>query len=305
MIYIKDIWQPIADDYKKFHLGLIDDYIKYLSSNPIDVCDRKILSFLLINKYKLVSDNIFDFRDSIVSYELIFDSLDAREMISRRVNRRIGYEILDRVMRNKRSLAYILAECFSVQEYKWCPFCQMNHVAVMITKEKKFRPAFDHYFCKSKYPFLALSLYNLIPICDRCNSIPFKGSKNFYWQEHLHPLFDNDEIDFNFRFSFKFIELIDGAEVKVDDFDISIRRKNNKTINNCNTFNLEYLYKKLSKERCVELIEDYVFYKKTSEVRLDGFNLRIDKFKPGINLNSYKKIHKGKMLLDLKSYLIN
>lgn len=28
---------------------------------------------------------------------------------------------------------------------------------------------FDHYFKKSLYPYLALSIYNLIPCCDRCN----------------------------------------------------------------------------------------------------------------------------------------
>ena len=32
------------------------------------------------------------------------------------------------------------------------------------------KSAFDHYFPRARYPFLGLSLYNLIPACTRCNS---------------------------------------------------------------------------------------------------------------------------------------
>lgn len=34
---------------------------------------------------------------------------------------------------------------------------------------KKARPQFDHFYPKSKYPYLALSFYNLVPSCAVCN----------------------------------------------------------------------------------------------------------------------------------------
>ena len=48
-----------------------------------------------------------------------------------------------------------------------CPYCNRAYIATL--KEGKVRPQFDHYFPKAKYPYLALSLYNLIPSCGICN----------------------------------------------------------------------------------------------------------------------------------------
>lgn len=43
------------------------------------------------------------------------------------------------------------------------------------TEVIRYKSALDHFYPKDKYPYLALSLYNLVPVCDRCNS-KFKQS---------------------------------------------------------------------------------------------------------------------------------
>lgn len=48
------------------------------------------------------------------------------------------------------------------------------------------RPAFDHWFPKSQYPLLSLSLYNLIPSCHICNSSA-KGSAPVNLKDYIHP----------------------------------------------------------------------------------------------------------------------
>lgn len=53
-----------------------------------------------------------------------------------------------------------------------CPYCNRSYI---FTVEKdarngKVRPHYDHFFPKSKYPYLAVSMYNLIPSCAVCNS---------------------------------------------------------------------------------------------------------------------------------------
>lgn len=56
---------------------------------------------------------------------------------------------------------------------RYCPYCNAETVYAIERKEKPKEPiksAFDHFFPKERYPFLALSLYNLIPACFRCNS---------------------------------------------------------------------------------------------------------------------------------------
>lgn len=62
---------------------------------------------------------------------------------------------------------------------KYCPYCNADTVYAFkkgnTKKPVKVVSALDHFYPKSKYPFLALSLYNLIPVCSRCNS-QMKGS---------------------------------------------------------------------------------------------------------------------------------
>ncbi len=59
-----------------------------------------------------------------------------------------------------------------LKHIRYCPYC--NAVMVYALKrndnDNTYKSAFDHFYPKSRYPFLGLSLYNLIPACDRCNS---------------------------------------------------------------------------------------------------------------------------------------
>ena len=50
---------------------------------------------------------------------------------------------------------------------KVCPYC--NRAYIHTLKRKKVRPQYDHFFNKADYPYLAISLYNLIPSCGVCN----------------------------------------------------------------------------------------------------------------------------------------
>lgn len=60
---------------------------------------------------------------------------------------------------------------------KVCPYCNGEYVFAFklgkgdfSSKAKGRKSPFDHYFPRARYPFLGLSLYNLIPCCSRCNS---------------------------------------------------------------------------------------------------------------------------------------
>lgn len=60
---------------------------------------------------------------------------------------------------------------------KVCPYCNGEYVfAFKLDKlasdrlGRAYKSPFDHYFPRARYPFLGLSLYNLIPSCSRCNS---------------------------------------------------------------------------------------------------------------------------------------
>lgn len=52
-----------------------------------------------------------------------------------------------------------------------CPYCQRNYITSYIDDiEEKTTADLDHFFPKSTYPYLALSLYNFVPSCQICNS---------------------------------------------------------------------------------------------------------------------------------------
>lgn len=62
------------------------------------------------------------------------------------------------------------------------------------------RPVFDHWFPKSLYPLLSMSLCNLIPSCPICNS-SLKGSQEFNINDYFHPYIHDEEPQITFRVS--------------------------------------------------------------------------------------------------------
>lgn len=65
---------------------------------------------------------------------------------------------------SKRKLGRTWAEMIGVTV---CPYCNRSYI--FTSSIKGTRPQYDHFFPKSKYPYLALSMYNLIPCCAVCN----------------------------------------------------------------------------------------------------------------------------------------
>ena len=57
-------------------------------------------------------------------------------------------------------------------ETRTCYFCNIHYVNEYKIDEQEYKNEFtlDHYYDKGSYPYLALSLYNLIPSCYVCNS---------------------------------------------------------------------------------------------------------------------------------------
>lgn len=73
--------------------------------------------------------------------------------------------------------AYLLVELYGLRV---CPYCQIHHVNYHIDRsvvrgrrinpDYLIRPPLDHFLPESKYPYLAVSLGNLVPSCAQCNS---------------------------------------------------------------------------------------------------------------------------------------
>lgn len=147
-----------------------------------------------------------------------------------------------------------------------CPYCNRNYIHTSSTEHGKTRPELDHFFMKSKYPFLSISLYNLIPSCHICNS-SLKGTKDFYLDKHLHP-YEEDRIK-DFYFEVKYHDdTIEELVADISKFDIQLTALTEdpeilKRIENSKkTFQLNELYN-LHKDVAQELLFKSVYYNKT------------------------------------------
>ena len=85
-----------------------------------------------------------------------------------------------------------------------CFYCNKDFITSFKKEKKIFVSTFqlDHFYDKGSYPYLALSLYNLIPSCPTCNSSKVKGSANCY-KECLSP--NHKKFNFDKKVKFKLL----------------------------------------------------------------------------------------------------
>lgn len=81
-----------------------------------------------------------------------------------------------------------------------CPYCNRSYThSVFEGGECSGRPELDHFLPKSIFPFFAVSIYNLIPVCHTCNHTKsndqvvdiINGSFEF---THFHPSIESDNV---------------------------------------------------------------------------------------------------------------
>lgn len=119
--------------------------------------------------------------------------------------------------------AYALVE---LHKLRICPYCHASHLNFHVHDFKDMRPPLDHFYPRSRYPYLATSLYNLIPSCHQCNS-SVKGSKNPIEKKLIHP-YEIDES--HIRFRLKSTKPVD-KPLKPDDIEIEIEVPGNSDAN--------------------------------------------------------------------------
>lgn len=130
-----------------------------------------------------------------------------------------------------------------------CPYCNRSYV--FTSKKGGTRPQYDHYFPKSKYPYLALSMYNLIPCCAICNTL--KYDEDTYKTPFIYPYQDSygkqaifEERAVGGDTVASWLGAVEEYEIKikyVDEIDAQLRDRIEKA---ATTFKLEELYSKHS-----------------------------------------------------------
>ncbi|HEL1564959.1 TPA: hypothetical protein TXI81_000442 [Streptococcus suis] len=92
-----------------------------------------------------------------------------------------------------------------------CPYCNRNYIN---NRGDRFAAQMDHFYSKDEFPWLAVSLYNLIPSCGACNHI--KGTKDFNVHPFIKKNVEENEVVFHYRYK------------TIDDIEVVISTKKDK-----------------------------------------------------------------------------
>lgn len=128
-----------------------------------------------------------------------------------------------------------------------CPYCNRQYITPIYSQDGKIRGDLDHFYPKSKYPYLSMSIYNLVPSCKFCNS-SLKGKKEF-------SIKDINPYESNYDDYFKFY-------VNPINFNIQAKKvsdKNNTITNYLKMFKIEQLYNYHSNQ-AKDLLEKRIIY---------------------------------------------
>jgi len=187
-INIQDVWSA---DVRRTHKEYVTNLIKKASITPgsyLEVMLKKHQRHLasgIPKRLRLVVESVRNMTASasVATYNEFLE--DCRKLFD--------YGTFS----DKKTKGWNAFELCASSKYQLCPYCQQA-VALTIYRDSKsqaFRPTLDHFYPKAQYPFLGLSLYNLVPSCHSCNS-SLKTTKDFYKKKHLHPFEDSELIRF-------------------------------------------------------------------------------------------------------------
>lgn len=201
---------------------------------------RKIADFLIEKKLELCSCHYcnIDFVNafnSFIEYRKIEDFIENatieewQELVSESKGKTIYEEIKINGFRNINNLKKIKNKNIGKKTLAKITINDINSL-----KKIKDHFTLDHFLPKNEFPFLSLSIYNLIPSCYSCNS-KFKGSKEFILSPFLNKICPSSEsfdmeslLQFKLNFDvneLKFSEKIEKIE-QVEDVEINIKNIN-------------------------------------------------------------------------------
>lgn len=277
----------ISEDSKKKHLEYYEAQIVprfnwtlgKLGFSGDSKAHRKFMQFCKENAEKLAIGKPKELRKLISEIDSNYKDLFMKKFKKSKNKRRVDYrEILEKIFdyetfgkknvyQSKQTINQMnikqLKEKSNVLE-KWgpyqfvlrnnlrvCPYCNRQYITPIYfhTNEKSFksRGELDHFYPKSKYPYLAMSIYNLIPSCSTCNS-SFKGKKEF-------SLDDPNPYEKSYDDLFSFV----ATGVPGESLDIRVKQKDSSSGNFVTMFRLEELYK-YHTNHAEELFKKHIMY---------------------------------------------
>lgn len=186
---------PNGTAWTKFNKRLKKNKMHFLSLDKVKNKDKRaydsFISFLQFchgEKEILAVGKMNELKKLKPNLEKMYDSFRHIDILSEAVVYAFGYDDFANSHTDAKTL---LQTAGDVADREWCaytfvislglrvcPYCNEQYIAPTLAENGKVRGDLDHFLPKSKYPYFALSIYNMIPCCKFCNS-SLKLSKDF------------------------------------------------------------------------------------------------------------------------------
>lgn len=129
------------------------------------------------------------------------------------INEIFDYKTFTKFNKNRnRWDAYTYTELLDMQV---CPYCDRQFIQTFVIGDAKARAVLDHFYSKSLYPYLATSIFNLIPCCHQCNST-FKHNTDLYLEEIIYPFEEEFKNNVTFEINYKHYNALIGFNADLE-----------------------------------------------------------------------------------------
>ncbi|SUV06344.1 Uncharacterised protein [Priestia megaterium] len=252
MIKIK-VDDNIKSEIHKKHYTDVKDRFK-------DTCEK----IMHIPKYTKLNNYLYDENDEIIGSKLkklligskndLVEIIDEIGQISMEKND--PFENLYTKFTNRNWSKSLLNKL----NVRVCPYCNRQYTFTL--GSDGIRPQFDHYFPKSLFPYLAVSLYNVIPSCSICNSKKSNLDTSNNTKDLYYPYEDEFGLNVVFQTSSNTNEFLYWTGIS-NDFDIKLickdEKQNRKVENLKKHLKIELLYKE-HRDYVRDIIRNAVIY---------------------------------------------
>jgi len=248
------------DTIDNFYTQISDKFNKDLSKN-----EKKMKwSISLVELNSLISKKLKGFRENLDLEKLIkMEYADLCKLVDYIKSNQSKTKLTIREKDIFLTLYSRLNNALFVKDLdvKVCPYCNRNYILNFNKKGKENATTqLDHFFDKKKYPYLAVSIYNLVPSCGTCNQRKSTKQENIFYP-YLESF--NESV----KFSLKGIKSRDELSSKSLDFfdekrielDYKILNDKDKVEKHIEVFNIKNLYNE-HKDIVSELLQKRVIY---------------------------------------------
>ena len=288
----------VNEDLKRKHIVEVAPKIKKYINKERTTSNKKCLDYIEANISYIIGADSYEVDAIVEKFQNDFpNSLDDTKILYKTLKNKIfGYAYNN--WRRWKYNPYVFVEETGL---KTCPYCNRNYIFSVNNRSKKLRPEIDHFYPKSKYPFLAMSYGNLIPSCSVCNH-----TKSDTYNKSLVNPYSVKENDYYITLKPNSIDfaLVEVEKYDFKSFDIEVRGK---AIINIDIFKLKELYSQ-HKDEVLELLVKKAYYPKSYIRELELFDFSKDEIYRYLfsNYNQDDDLHKrplSKLIKDISQEL--